>query len=82
MIVRRLKDMIIANLIAYIILLIGGLNWGLVGIFNWNLVGAIMGGPLAVGAVIIYILVFISAIWLIISPFITRGILKLSERER
>lgn len=74
--------MIIANIVAYIILLIGGLNWGLIGIFNWNLVGAIMGGSLATGAMIIYILVFISALWLIISPFITHGILKLSDRDR
>lgn len=74
--------MIIANILAYCILIIGGINWGLIGIFNWNLVGAIMGGNLAVGAMIIYILVFISALWLIISPFITNGILKLSERDR
>ena len=74
--------MVIANIVAYIILLIGGLNWGLIGLFNWNLVGAIMGGGLATGAMIIYILVFISALWLIVSPFMTHGILKLSDRDR
>ncbi len=74
--------MIIANLIAYIILLLGGLNWGLIGIFGWNLVGAIFGGMLATGSMIIYILVFLSTIWLIISPFISRGHLVLSQRER
>jgi uncharacterized protein len=31
------------NLIAMILLLIGGLNWGLVGIFNYNLVTALLG---------------------------------------
>lgn len=72
--------MIIANLIAYIIVLIGALNWGLVGIFNWNLVGAIMGGDLAVGAIIIYILVAISAIWLIISTIMNRGVLRVSPK--
>ena len=72
--------MIIANLIAYIVVLLGAFNWGLIGIFNWNLVGAIMGGALSVGAVIIYILVAISAIWLIISPFLSRGRLLLSPR--
>jgi len=74
--------MIIANILAYCILIIGGINWGLIGIFNWNLVGAIMGGNLAVGAMIIYILVFISALWLIVSPFMTGGMLKLCERDR
>lgn len=60
------------NLITLIILFIGGLNWGLVGIFNWNLVDAIFG----VGSVlstIIYILVGISALWLIISAIANRG---------
>jgi len=74
--------MIIANLIAYIILLLGGINWGLIGIFGWNLVGAIFGGMLATGSMIVYILVFLSAVWLIISPFISRGHLVLSQRER
>ena len=74
--------MIIANIIAYIIVLIGALNWGLIGIFSWNLVGAIFGGMLAVGSVIIYILVFISAIWLIISTIIARGHLDLNKNDR
>lgn len=69
--------MIIANLIAYIIVLIGALNWGLIGIFSWNLVGAIMGGMMAVGSIIIYILVGVAAIWLIISAFIFRGNVRL-----
>ncbi len=69
--------MIIANLIAYIIVLIGALNWGLIGIFSWNLVGAIMGGMMAVGSIIIYILVGISAIWLIIATILAHGRLRL-----
>lgn len=65
--------MVIANLIAYIILIIGGLNWGLVGIFNFNLVTAIFGAYPAVGTIIVYCLVALSAIWLIISPILTNG---------
>ena len=49
--------MVIANLIAYIILIIGGLNWGLVGIFNFNLVSTIFGAYPAVGTIIVYVLV-------------------------
>lgn len=69
--------MVIANLIAYIILIIGGLNWGLIGIFNFNLVTSIFGAYPAVGSIIVYILVALSAIWLIISPIITNGKLYL-----
>lgn len=69
--------MVIANLIAYIVLIIGGLNWGLVGIFDFNLVTAIFGAYPAAGTIIVYILVAISALWLIISPIITGGKLYL-----
>jgi uncharacterized membrane protein YuzA (DUF378 family) len=31
------------NLVAMLLLLIGGLNWGLVGIFNYNLVTSLLG---------------------------------------
>ena len=69
--------MIIANYIAFILLLIGALNWGLVGIFNFNLVAWISMGSRVVER-IIYILVLISAIWLIISTAIDGGIILTS----
>lgn len=31
------------NLLAMVLLLVGGLNWGLVGIFNYNLVTSLLG---------------------------------------
>lgn len=69
--------MAIVNLIAFIILLIGGINWGLVGIFNWNMVAAIFGGY-NVGSIIVYIIVLLAAIWLIISAIIGMGLIALS----
>ena len=69
--------MVIANLIAYILVLIGALNWGLYGIFNFNLVSAIFMGPRSVGAIIVYSLIVLASIWLVISPIITNGALKL-----
>ena len=69
--------MIIANYIAFILLLIGALNWGLIGIFNFNLVAWISMGSRVVER-IIYILVLISAIWLIISAAIDGGIILTS----
>ena len=71
------KHMVIANLISYILVLTGALNWGLFGIFNFNLVSAIFMGPRSIGAIIIYSLIALAAIWLIISPIITNGALKL-----
>ena len=69
--------MVIVNLIAYILVLTGALNWGLFGIFDFNLVATIFAGPRAAGAVIVYTLIALAAIWLIISPIVSGGILKL-----
>ena len=70
----------IINIIAWIILLIGGLNWLLIGIFSWNFVTAIFGG-LPVLETIIYILVGLSALWLIIAPIINHGKISLWNRD-
>ena len=74
--------MVIANLIAYILVLTGALNWGLFGLFNFNLVSAIFMGPRAIGAIIVYSLIALAAIWLIISPIITNGALKLQGHRK
>ena len=67
------ENMIIANIIASILVIIGAINWGLVGIFNWNLVNGVFGAGLPVGAVIVYVLILLSAIWLIIACVMQRG---------
>ena len=74
--------MIIANIIAFILVLIGALNWGLIGIFDWNLVTAIFGAGLTVGARIIYILVFIAALWLIFYAIYSMGRIDMTRRKR
>ena len=45
--------------------------------FDFNLVSAIFMGPRSVGSIIVYCLIAAAAIWLIISPIITNGMLKL-----
>jgi len=72
----------IANIIAYILVLLGALNWGLVGFFDFNLVTSIFNGGMAAGAVIVYTLIALAALWLILSPFITDGVLWLKNRSR
>ncbi|MCI9503929.1 MAG: DUF378 domain-containing protein [Clostridia bacterium] len=69
--------MVIANIISYILVLLGAVNWGLFGFFDFNLVSEIFMGPRSVGSIIVYSLILLAAIWLIISPIITNGALKL-----
>lgn len=51
--------------IALILLIIGGVNWGLVGIFNFDLVAWAFGGVASVISRIIYIVVALAAVWCI-----------------
>lgn len=48
---------------ALFILLIGGLNWGLVGLFQFDLIAWAFGGSASVISRIIYIVVALAAIW-------------------
>ena len=50
--------------IAYILVIVGGLNWLLVGLFNWD-IGQIFGGYTAIVSRAVYILVGLSAIYLV-----------------
>jgi len=45
-----------------ILMIIGGLNWGLVGFFNYNLVSSIFGADLVIISRIIYALVGLASI--------------------
>ena len=74
--------MIIANYIAYVLTLIGALNWGLVGIFDFNLVAAICGAYRNGWAIAIYVLIMLAAVWLIISPIISKGMLDLGCKNK
>ena len=74
--------MIVANIISYILVITGALNWGLFGMFNFNLVSWIFQGPRSVGSIIVYVLITLAAIWLIISPIITGyGLRLVSKKE-
>ncbi len=50
---------------ALALLIIGGLNWGLVGIFGFDLVAWLFGGAGALLSRVVYILVALSAVWCI-----------------
>ena len=72
----------IANIIAYILVIVGALNWGLFGFFDFNLVSTVFNGARSAGSVIVYTVIALSALWLILSPFITDGVLWLKNRSR
>jgi len=59
--------------IAMVLVIIGGLNWGLVGIFGFNLVDWIFGAGSVLSA-IVYILVAVGALWMILWLFMKREI--------
>jgi len=53
------------NLVTLLLLIVGGLNWGLVGLFNFDLVAALFGQMSALSRVV-YVLVGLSALWQVI----------------
>ncbi len=57
------------NTITLILLIVGGLNWGLVGLFDFNLVAALF-GEMSLLSRIVYVLVGLSAVWQIV-PLVT-----------
>jgi len=58
----------IANILTLLLVIIGGLNWGLVGLFDFDLVSALLGNSTAetatssVASRIVYILVAVAAV--------------------
>jgi uncharacterized membrane protein YuzA (DUF378 family) len=58
-----MKDLELYERIAYILVLVGGVNWGLVGLFNINIVQAILGTGFL--ARLIYVIIGVGAGYLI-----------------
>ncbi|OGN49226.1 MAG: DUF378 domain-containing protein [Caulobacterales bacterium RIFOXYB1_FULL_67_16] len=58
----------ILNLVTLLLVIVGGVNWGLVGAFEFDLVAALFGAGSALSR-IVYVLVGLSALWQI-APFL------------
>lgn len=58
----------ILNKITLALLVIGGLNWGLVGLFGFDLVAALF-GDMSLLSRAVYTLVGLSALWQLVSLF-------------
>ncbi len=50
------------HIVAFILLVVGGLNWLLLGLFGWD-IGEVFGGQDALVSKVIYILVGLSALY-------------------
>ena len=51
------------GMVVGILLIVGGLNWGVIGLFNLDIIATIFGGTAALGAKAVYILVGLAAIY-------------------
>ena len=58
----------VVNTVTLVLLIVGGLNWGLVGLFGFDLVAAIF-GQMSLLSRIVYSLVGLSALWQFIPLF-------------
>jgi uncharacterized membrane protein YuzA (DUF378 family) len=54
------------NVVTLVLVIVGGLNWGLVGAAQFDLVATIFGGQNAPLARVVYVLVGLSALWQIV----------------
>jgi uncharacterized protein len=61
----EIRHMNIVNIVTLILLVVGGINWGLVGLANFDLVAALFGEMSALSRVV-YGLVGLSALWQLI----------------
>ena len=69
------------NLVSFIILAIGGLNWLSVGVFQFDIVAGMFGSTASIVSRIIYILVGIATLYLIYSAIVERGRIDMTEEK-
>lgn len=55
----------IVSIIAFILVVVGAINWGLVGAFDFNLVAALL-GDMTIASRVVYVLVGLAGIYMLI----------------
>ena len=68
----------ITTIIAFILVIIGALNWLLVGLFAFDLVAVIF-GTMAIVTRIIYVLVGLASLWVIFFCFFYKPFKRVNE---
>ena len=66
MFLNIITTMKVLHIIAFILVVVGGLNWGLVGLGNWNVVNMILGSMPVVERVV-YVLVGLSTLLILLT---------------
>ena len=66
------------KIISIILVIVGGLNWGLVGLFNFDLLAAIFGAMSSLSK-IVYVLVGLAAVYIAV---ISNSLFKDSSKEK
>ncbi|MFA6250460.1 MAG: DUF378 domain-containing protein [Candidatus Shapirobacteria bacterium] len=67
-----MKNLNSPDMLFYILLIVGGLNWGLVGLFDFDLVVTLFGAGSAISR-IVYVLVGISGVYFLLQLFTRRS---------
>ena len=67
--------MMIADIVALVLVIVGAVNWGSVGLFGIDLGATLFGGQAALLSRIIYSLVGLAGIWCITLLFKERGVI-------
>lgn len=70
-----MKTLSLLDFIALILVIIGGINWGLVGLLHVDLVAAIF-GDMTLLAKVIYVLVGLAAVYVLILTLKLKGMLS------
>ena len=68
--------MMIADIVALVLVIVGAVNWGSIGLFGLDLVATLFGGQMALMSRIIYSLVGLAGIWCITLLFKERGVIS------
>ncbi|MBQ8749548.1 MAG: DUF378 domain-containing protein [Clostridia bacterium] len=70
------------NLVSFIILAIGGLNWLSVGVFQFDIIAGIFGSTANIVSRILYILVGIATLYLIYVSIVEKGKIEMCEEYK
>lgn len=62
----------VVDYVAWVLIVVGGLNWGLVGAFDYNLVDSIFGLDSTL-ATVVYVVVGLAAIYSVVSVVMKQG---------
>ena len=66
------KDMGVIDWVAFVLVVVGGLNWGLVGFFDYNLVATLF-GDMSVISRVVYGAVGLGALYVLFRCFSGKG---------